>query len=249
MTPETASSGDPQPAGMSEASRLAGVFFEPKKAFADIAARPRWIVPLLLLVVAGIGIATLYSQKGVMRIAAEQQMANNAQLQQMPPDQRAQAMERGMKITTIIGYCIPILIPVSYLVMALVLWAIVSGILSAPVRFGQVFAIVTYAQMPGLLMSILMVIVLQLKNAADYNVQNPLMFNPGAFMDPQTSPKFVYSLATSLDLFTIWILLLVATGLKAAAGKRLSFGGALFAVMLPWAVIILGKAAFAGLTG
>ena len=75
------------------------------------------------------------------------------------------------------------------------------------------------------------------------------MFNPGAFMDPQTSPKFVYSLASSLDLFTIWILLLVATGLKAAAGKKLSFGGALFAVMLPWAVIILGKAALAGLTG
>jgi hypothetical protein len=176
-------------------------------------------------------------------------MANNAQIQQLPPDQRAQALERGMKISTIIGYCIPILIPVAYLVMALVLWAIVSGILSAPVRFGQVFAIVTYAQMPGLLMSILTVVVLQLKGAADFNVQNPLMFNPGAFMDQQSSPKFIYSLAGSLDLFTIWILLLVATGLKAAGGKRISFGGALFAVMLPWAVIVLGKAALAGLTG
>jgi hypothetical protein len=249
MTPEIAASGDPQPAGMSEASRLAGVFFEPKKAFADIAARPRWIVPLILMILMGIGITMLYSQKGVMRIAAEQQMTNNAQFQQLPPDQRAQRLESGMKIATILGYCVPIFIPLAYLVMALVLWAIVSGILSAPVRFGQVFAIVTYAQLPGLLMSILIVIVLQLKNAADYNLQNPLMFNPGAFMDPQTSPKFVYSLASSLDLFTIWILLLVATGLKAAAGKKLSFGGALFAVMLPWAVIILGKAAFAGLTG
>lgn len=234
---------------MSEGSRLAGVFFEPKKAFADIAARPRWIVPLILMILMGIGITTLYSQRGVMRIAAEQQMANNAQIQQLPPDQRAQALERGMKISTIIGYCIPILIPVAYLVMALVLWAIVSGILSAPVRFGQVFAIVTYAQMPGLLMSILTVVVLQLKGAADFNVQNPLMFNPGAFMDQQSSPKFIYSLAGSLDLFTIWILLLVATGLKAAGGKRISFGGALFAVMLPWAVIVLGKAALAGLTG
>lgn len=254
MTPDTAPSADPQPAspqpgGMSEVSRLAGVFFEPKKAFADIAARPRWIVPLILMILLGVGITTLYSQKGVMRIAAEQQMANNPQIQQLPPDQRAQALERGMKIATIFGYCIPIFIPVAYLVMALVLWAIVSGILSAPVRFGQVFAIVTYAQLPGLLMSILTVIVLQLKGAADFNLQNPLMFNPGAFMDQQSSPKFVYSLATSLDLFTIWILLLVATGLKAAGGKRLSFGGALFAVMLPWAVIILGKAAIAGLTG
>lgn len=220
MTPEIAASGDPQPAGMSEASRLAGVFFEPKKAFADIAARPRWIVPLILMILMGIGITMLYSQKGVMRIAAEQQMTNNAQFQQLPPDQRAQRLESGMKIATILGYCVPIFIPLAYLVMALVLWAIVSGILSAPVRFGQVFAIVTYAQLPGLLMSILIVIVLQLKNAADYNLQNPLMFNPGAFMDPQTSPKFVYSLASSLDLFTIWILLLVATGLGRRRGQE-----------------------------
>jgi Yip1 domain len=231
-------SSEPQSAGMSEISRLAGVFFEPKKAFADIAARPRWIVPLLLMIVAGIGITTLYSQTGVMRIAAEQQMANNPQIQQLPADQRAQAMERGMKIGAIIGYCIPILIPVFYLIMALVLWAIVSGILSAPIRFGQVFAIVTYAQMPGLLMSILTVVVLQLKGAADFNLQNPLVFNPGAFMDQQSSSKFVYSLASSLDLFTIWILLLVATGLKAAAGKKLSFGRGLFAVMLPSGVIV-----------
>ena len=96
------------------------------------------------------GVAMLYSQKGVLRIAAEQQMATNPQFQQLPPDQRAQALERGMKFAhhlRVIAYRFSI--PLSYLVMALVLWAIVSGILSAPVRFGQVFAIVTYAQLPG----------------------------------------------------------------------------------------------------
>lgn len=232
---------------MSEISRLTGVFFEPKKAFADIAARPRWIVPLLLMILFSFGITTLYSQKGVVRIAAEQQMAKSSQIQQMAPDQRDAAIERAMKFSTIISYAIPVLIPVMYLIMAAVLWAIVSGILSAPIRFGQMFAIVTYAQLPGILMSILLAIELQIKPVADFNVQNPLMFNPGAFMDPQSSPKFLYSLAGSLDLFTIWILLLVATGIKAAAGKRISFGGALFAVLLPWAIIILGKAMLATL--
>lgn len=233
---------------MSEAARLTGVFFEPKKAFADIAARPRWIVPLLLMIITSVGVVMLYSQKGIMRIAAEQQMAKNPQIQQLPPDQRAQAMERGEKFSSIVGYAIPVITPVAYLIMALVLWGIVSGILSAPVRFGQVFAIVTYSQLPGVLMSILIAAELQMKSPADFNVQNPLMFNPGAFMDPQTPSKFLYSLAGSLDLFTIWILLLVATGLKAAGGKKLSFSGAVFAVFLPWAVIVLGKAALAGLS-
>jgi len=41
--------------------------------------------------------------------------------------------------------------------------------------------------------------------------------------------------------------LLVATGLKAAGGKKLSFGGALTAVALPWAILVLGRASLAGL--
>jgi len=88
--------------------------------------------------------------------------------------------------------------------------------------------------------------VLFLKNPDEVNVQNALAFNPGAFMDPATSSKFLYSLATSLDLFSFWTILLMATGLKAAAGKKLSFGGALFAVVFPWAVYVLGKSAWTG---
>jgi hypothetical protein len=249
MAPETVLSDPPRPAGMSEISRLTGVFFEPKKAFTDIAERPSWLVPILLMIVVSFAVTYLYGQKGVFRIAVEQQLANSPQAAQLTAEQRQRQVDMGLKVATIIGYCVPILVPLSFLVMALVLWAIAAGILSAPIRFGQMFAIVSYAQLPGLIMSILILVVLQLKNIGDFNVQNPLMFNPGAFMDPQSSSKFVLSLATSLDLFTIWIMLLIATGIKAAAGKKLSFGAAIFAVMLPWAVVVLGRAALAGLSG
>ncbi len=249
MTPETIPADVPPPTGMSEIARISGVFFEPKKAFTDIAARPRWIVPLLLVILCGFGVSMIYSQKGLMRIAAEQQMAKNPQIAQLPPDQREAAIDRGMKIGAIIAYCIPILIPVVFLIISLVLWGITAGILSAPVRFGQVFAVVCYAQLPGVLKAILTGAVAYMKSPADFNVQNPLLFNPGAFMDPQTSSKFLYAIASWFDLFTIWIILLIAVGLKAAAGKKLSFGGALFAVVLPWALIALVSASIAGMMG
>ena len=85
-----------------------------------------------------------------------------------------------------------------------------------------------------------------LKSPDEFNLINPLAFNPAAFMDPINSSKFLYTLAMSLDLFTIWGILLTAIGLKAAAGKRLSFGGALFAVVLPWAILVLIGASVAG---
>jgi hypothetical protein len=138
-------------------------------------------------------------------------------------------------------------IPIYALVVAGVLLGIFAGILSAPVRFKQAFAVVAYANLPGIISGILLMVVLQLKNPDEFNVQNPLAFNPGAFMDPLASPKWLYSLATSLDLFTLWVIVLLAIGFKAAAGRKMSFAGSFFAVLLPWCVWIGGKAALAGL--
>lgn len=167
----------------------------------------------------------------------------------MSAEQRQNAIAMGGKIGSIVGYCIPFLVPVGWLIASAVLMAIVAGILSTPVKFKQVFSIVAWANLPGVIMGILMCVVILIKNPDDYNVKNPLAFNLGAFLDPMTSSKFLYAIAKSIDLFTIWIILLTAIGLKAAGGRKLSFGGALFAVILPWAVIVLGSAAIAGLAG
>jgi hypothetical protein len=249
MQPESALAIDPQPPGMSEVSRIAAVFFEPKKAFTDIAARPRWIVPVLLLALVSMTISFLYSQRGGWRVMIEQQIANSTRQPQGTPEQQQQGIETGVKIASAIGYAIPLIIPVMFLIVAGVLTGIAALILSAPVRFSQVFSIVCYANLPGIVSGTLTIVVMQLKSVADFNLSNPLLFNPGAFMDPKTSSKFLYSLATSLDLFSFWVMLLMATGLKAAAGKKLSFGGAFFTVAMPWAVYVLGKSALAGLFG
>jgi len=234
---------------MGEFSRIAGVFFEPKKAFADIGARPRWIVPVLLIALVSLCLTFMYSQRGGWRVMIEQQIANSSRQPQGTPEQQQQGIELGVKIASIMGYVIPVMIPVAFLIIAGVLTGITAGILSAPVRFIQVFAIVCYANLPGIIKAALTIAVMQMKTITDFDLNNPLMFNPGAFMDPKTSSKFLYSLATSLDLFSLWIMLLIAVGLKAAAGKKLSFGGAFFAVLLPWAVFVLGAAALKGLAG
>jgi hypothetical protein len=131
--------------------------------------------------------------------------------------------------------------------MAGVLTLITAGILSAPVRFAQVFAVVCYANLAGAIRGLLVTVVLLMKSITDFDIKNPMMSNPGYFMDPKTGSKFLYSLAGSIDLFSLWIIILIAIGLKAAAGKKLSFGGAFFAVALPWAVWVLGAAAIAGI--
>jgi len=247
MTPESVSAIEPQPERMSEISRLTGVFFEPKKTFEDIAQRPGWLVPLVLIIVAVLSVTVVLGQHVGWERILRQQMENNPRTAQLTPEQRDQALAIQMKLAPFFGAVPVIVVPVSYLIVSAILLGIVAGIMSAPVKFKQVFAVMCYAGLTGVVSSILTLVVMFLKNPDQFNPQNPLAFNPAAFMDPTTSSKFMYSLATSFDLFSFWTIFLIATGLKAAAGKKLSFGRALFSVILPWAVYVLGKSALAGL--
>jgi hypothetical protein len=247
MTPENAAAVEPEPAGMGEFSRIVGVFFEPTKTFTDIGKRPSWLLPMVLMILAVIGVtAAITKRVGFERILRHQNEMS-ARYQQLPQDQKDQTLAVQMKFAAVAGYATAVVgVPIVDVIVAAVLLGIAGGLMSGGVRFKQVFAIVCYSGLPGIISAILVVVVVFLKNPDDFNAQNPLAFNLGAFMDPNTAAKFMYSLATSLDLFVIWTILLMATGLKAAAGKKLTFTGALVAVVLPWAVWTLGKAAIAG---
>jgi len=232
---------------MGQFSRIIGVFFEPKKTFEDIAKRPTWLVPVVLLMIATLAVIVTMSQQVGWERIVRHSMEASSRAQNMTPEQREQAISMGVKFGSIMAYVSVVFLPVIYVIMAGVLLGVASGLLSAGLRFKQVYSVVCYGSLPGLLVAILTIVVMHLKNPDEINVQNALAFNPGAFMDPNQGSKFLYSLASSLDLFTFWMILLMATGLKAAAGKKLTFGGALFAVVLPWAVYVLGKSAWAGL--
>jgi hypothetical protein len=237
---------------MGEFSRLIGVFFEPKKTFEDIAQRPGWLIPMVLIMVCALAVTVAFTQHVGWDRFMRQQMENstNARVSQLTPEQKEQAVAMQAKFAPIFGTAaILVGIPIYYTIASAVLLGIVAGIMSAPVKFKQIFAVMCYSSLPGVVSSVLTLVVMFLKSPDQFNLQNPLAFNPAAFMDPQSSPKFLYSVASSLDLFVLWTLFLIATGLKAAAGKKLSFGGALFSVVLPWAIFVLGRAAIAGAFG
>src|SRR5258708_3422045 len=97
MTPENPSQAEMSPAvGMGEAGRLSGVFFEPKKAFEDIAQRPSFLVPLILSIIAGCIFVALMAQHVGWDQVLKQQMAMNPRGQQamenLPAEQRDNQM-------------------------------------------------------------------------------------------------------------------------------------------------------------
>jgi hypothetical protein len=232
-------------ARLSEPSRLAGVFFEPGKAFRDIAARPRWVAPLILTILAGMTYIFLFGQRGGWDHYMRQAMDRSSRTAQLTPEQKEKAIEVQSKILPIASLASAAIAPAVYTVVAAaVLLFIFNAMMSADLKFKQMFAIMCYSGLPGLLFSALAILVLFLKGTAEFNFENPLAFNPGAFLDPLQTPRFAYSLAASIDLFSFWTILLIATGV-AAAGRKMTFGKALAGVLIPWAVLVVGKAGMA----
>jgi hypothetical protein len=230
---------------MSEAARLINVFFEPKKAFADIAQRPRWIVPLLITIVFGAGYIYLFNRHIGWEPYLHRLFDNNPQVLRLPAEQRERVFAMQLRVVPITSMAAAVVFPpVVFLVGAAIALGIIKGLMGTPIRFKQAFAVFAYAWLPRSIYTVLSAVVMFVTpHPEDFDVQNGFFSNPGAFMDPMTAPKFLHAVANNLDVFIIWTVLLIATGLKAAGGKRLSFGGALFAVVLPFTVYVLVRAA------
>ena len=244
MTPELTPAPDTAPP-LSEVGRITGVYLEPKKAFADIAERPRWYVPLIVLILGAFAFTYFYTTRIGWRGYIAKTMENNPRTRDLPADTRETQINTGAKLAPIFGYVGSlVIIPLAALATAGAL-LLVCKMMGASLRFKQMFAISSYAMLPGLISSILAIIVMFLKNPDDFNLQNPLFFNVGAALEPPPNTgKFLYSVATSIDLFTFWTMLLLATGISVAA-RKFPFSKAVVAVVVAWVVWVLAKGGWA----
>jgi len=225
---------------MNEAARVFGVFYEPGKVFADVAERPRWLVPMIVSMLLGLSFVYAVSSHVGWEQTVRQTLTNNPRTADLPPEQREQIISRGAKAASIIGWIGALVGPPFFiLIVAGVLTGIFNGLLGTELKFKQMFAITTYAFLIRGLYTVLLMLLLYLKPPEDFNIQiSP--FSPAAYMNRQENPKWLMSLAGSLDLFTIWTIVVLAIGFSVAA-RKLSFTKALITIMIPWLILVVAQ--------
>ena len=76
------------PAPINHFGRLVGVFFSPKETFADIARRPSWIAPVLLMTVLGLVTAFVMNQKVDWRDVASKRIEASPRAANMTAEQK-----------------------------------------------------------------------------------------------------------------------------------------------------------------
>ena len=219
--------------------RVFGVLFSPKATFESIARRPTWFLPLLIVSLISLGIIGLFGHRVGWRAFLEKQMANSSRV---PADAggstRANSTDAG-QIRPALIYAIGAISPaIAGVVIAAVFLGLFNLIFGTKLNFKTSLAIVAYSWMPGLVSGLLGVLILFLKDPSNVDLQNLVASNAGAFLSSD-SPKWLIALGTSLDLFTFWIMILMAIGYSVAAPKKLSFAKAFISIFVAWFLVVL----------
>jgi hypothetical protein len=228
---------------MSEAARLAGVFFSPGKAFADIARRPRWWIPVILSAILSTVFLNAFTQRVGWESVIRPAIERSPNTQNMTAPQREQLIRTTAGFYKYLGYVTPVLALFYVFIVAVILMFLFDTLMSAGIGLKRMMAIVAYGFLPLVIQTLLSMVVLFLKDPEEFNLQNPLMFNVGAYLSPD-SPAALRALGSSIDLFSLWIIVLLAIGVS-AAGRKIGFGKALAGVGLPWALWVCLKTAAA----
>ncbi len=251
MTETSASSDISTEPPLSQIERVVDTFVAPSKTFTDILRNQSWWLPFLLIIAIGYGfVFTVDKHVGWEQVMENGFKTNPSQaerIQNAPADQQASIRATTLASYRIISYAFPLFVLFFWLIASAVMLGTLNFGFGGQAKYGQLLAVFAYAGLPGIFKSVLSIIVLFAGMAPEsFNLQNPVGTNLGYYLPPE-SPKWLISLGSSIDVFTLWTVILLIIGCAIVA--KIKRSSAAIAVIGWWVVLTLvsiGGAAFQG---
>jgi hypothetical protein len=223
---------------LSEVQRVVDTFVAPSKTFYDLRRSSNWLVPWLLLSIASAVLVFVVDKKLGMEKVVENQLVlqpkQTAQLDKLSADQRAARMETIVKFNRMISYAYPVVIIVVLVIIAAVLMATFNFGFGAELTFNQYLAVCMYTSLPGILKVLIAILAIAIGAGENFTFQNPVASNFSPLVD--SSSHFLYSVATAVDVFTIWTLVLAAIAFSCLTKVK---RGICMAIVFGWWLIMV----------
>ncbi len=240
---EAAGQGQERPR-LGAVARIVRLYVAPGEVFADIARRPGWLAPMLLLVALTFA-STLYITGKIDMTATMERWQetsgvelDEAQLERATEHQPNPLVRATMSVAVV---------PVAFLLLGGI-YLVTGKAVGSEAEFAETFSVTLHAYLaPSLVKTVLTCLLLIPRSAmAAQDLETVLASNLAAFL-PQDAPGWLRAVGGTLDLFNVWIVVLLAMGL--ATVGRLSRGRAVTAALIPWGVWIALKGAGAAVLG
>lgn len=211
-TSDTPDSRVPRQTGEPSASKwedFIDIFYAPSSVFARRASSG-FFVPMLVVTVLTAGLYILNSNVWSQVMDAEMSRALAKRSQTLTPEQAAQVRGFGETMGKVGAF---IFMPVGIFFTALALW-VCGKLVDAKQTLGQAMMVTSYAFLPRAVEGLVTSVQGLLLDPATFNGRWRISLGPGRFMDPDTSSPVLLALVGRLDLFTIWVTVLLAIGLS-----------------------------------
>ena len=196
-------------------ARAVGVIVSPRETYADIAAHPRVLgtLAVVLLIVVGASTAFLLTEVGKNALF-DQQLRTMESFGIRINDQMYDRLEQQLQWAPYIAALSLVLFPVVWAIVAGIILAVFSAVMGGDGTFKQVYAIVVHA---GFLIALQQLFVAPLNYARQLmsSPTNLAVFFP--FLDERSFPAMLLG---GLDLFYIWLIVNLSIGIGVLYKKK-----------------------------
>jgi hypothetical protein len=228
---------------LSQPQRIINTYIDPVKTFTDLRRGNAWWMAFLFsAIISYIFVFAVGSKVGWEQVTENQMKLQPKQMErieQLPPDQRANAMATGLKFTKIVSFAFPVVALIVTAIMAAFFMAVFNFGLGAQIGYGQSFAVNIYVGLIGTAKALLTAITLFAgMDPENFTFDNPIASNLGYFVDINAHPA-LHRFAYSMDIFTIWTVLLLGVGYSAVSGGKVKRGTAIGVVVGLWLAWVL----------
>jgi len=231
----------PEPAPLSQGARIIDTFIAPSKTFTDLRRSASWWAPWILMSIVSVAFIYVIGKQIGFEQITRNQIAHSSRA-----DQQARQIQISVKIIKFFAYGNPLMLLFYILLMTVVLWVTIKVGAGGDTPFKTAYAIVMYASLPGIIGGILGIISLYAGvNPEGFDINNPVATNLAYYLDPETTGKFVRGMASSLDVFTIWTIVLIGIGF--ASTSKVKRSTAIIIVAVWYLVYKLATSALASL--
>jgi hypothetical protein len=221
MTPVAATTGESPE--LSEVQRLAYTFTSPTFTFNDLKRHARWLGPWLVIAICSLASSAVLLQRIDARAYILNELNESGRadmLARLPPERQESQLRMLTVVTTVRVYAAPVLMFLGAMAVAALLMVSFDTLFQAGIPFRRCFAIMSYALLPLALGSLLVLPIVWLStDPQQIDLRSPLMASPAVFLEP-ASGTFLYELASSFDLFQLWVLGLLGLGFHLNAKSR-----------------------------
>ena len=228
---ETSATGSPLPPNPEKASLLddfMDIFYAPSKVFARRAHSGFWIPLLIVTVLLGV---IFIANRDLIEPIMEAEMARGMARGSGPQltEEQMAASRRFMGTFATVGAFIAT--PVTLLGLGVVIW-LVGKFLDSKQTLNAAIVVATFAYVPRVIEGVVNRIQGLMIDPNTLDSRYDLSLGVGRFFDADTTSPMLLGLIGRIDVFTIWVTILIAIGL-AVTGK-ISRGSAAIAAIVVW---------------